>query len=129
MKCGRWRMRYRLTSPIRGSGYGWVARLQSKWDSPHPETLFQKIALEPSFTKEKYSLAKSTLKNQINIPLRRPNSLQKTQCFYVCVLLLVKLILRIESFVSAEGYVRLFLLQECRYYSHITFWLHTRISL
>ena len=99
MKYGRWRMRYRLTSPIRGSGYGWAAPLQSKWDSLQPETLFQEIALELSFTKEKYFLAKSTLKYQTNIPLRRPNSLQKTQCFYVCALLLVKLILQTGSFV------------------------------
>ena len=24
MKCGRWQMRYRSTSPIHGSGYGWA---------------------------------------------------------------------------------------------------------
>ena len=90
MKCGRLRMRYRLTFPIRGSGCGSVAPLQSKWDSLQPETLFQIIALEPSFTKEKYSLAKSILKHQTSIPLRRPNSHQKTQYFYVCALLLVK---------------------------------------
>ena len=54
MKCGRWRMRYRLTFPIRGNGCGWEAPLQSKWDSLQPETLFQIIALEPSFTKETY---------------------------------------------------------------------------
>ena len=57
------------------------------------------------------------------------NSLQKTQCSYVCALLLVKLILQTGGFVSAEVCVQLFLLQECRYYSHITYWPHTRISL
>ena len=83
MKYGRWRMRYRLTFPIRGNGCGWEAPLQSKWDSLQPVTLFQEIALEPSPTKEKYSLAKSILRLRTNTLLRRPNSLQKTQCFYV----------------------------------------------
>ena len=27
MKCGRWPMKYRLTSPIRGSGCGWARSL------------------------------------------------------------------------------------------------------
>lgn len=77
MKYGRWRMRYRLTFPIRGNGCGWEAPLQSKWDSLQPVTLFQEIALEPSSTKEKYSLAKSILRLRTNTLLRRPNSLQK----------------------------------------------------
>ena len=56
MKCGRWRMKYRLTFPIRGSGCDSVTHLQSKWDNLQLETLFREIVLEPSSIKSNISI-------------------------------------------------------------------------